>query len=285
MPEDLLEAREPPVLGAVPVRGRDDRRGGRQGRCGADPASQQTTLDAFGGAQTPNAERIRSNLLVGNGICLRSKDPNAKQVFGIDINPKTFPKMPGYAWVVDPEEGARSAPFRGYFLTDAQRDTWPHQINWRSLDVGAANAYGDEYLRRHELAAQAIEERRRRVEARRRGQANPQGTQLRKVVPAGGDGPSAADFGILTFPVWDPTDPAKFAVAPSAKPVKELHDGHRKVLDAMRAGCQSPKAIQDATGYGERQVYNLLRELIDMVRVRKDGRGAYLLINDGQVAA
>lgn len=236
-------------------------------------ASQQSTLDAFGGAGDNFAETIRANLLMGNGVILRSKDSNAKQVFKVDVNPSLFPAIPGYAFLVDPDEGARSAPFRGYYVTDSIRTQWPGEILWRSLDEGAAHAYGLEYLRRRELAEEAREAIRRRVAARRAGQfAEPRPAPP---APAGGyDGAEAIRaFGIATFPIWDPT---KFA---KPQPRREMHDGHRKILAAMGQGHRSPKAIQMATGYTERHVYGLLGDLLDEFRViEKTERGTYEML-------
>jgi hypothetical protein len=214
-------------------------------------ASQESTLGAFGGASN-TAEMIRSNLLTGNGVALRSKDANIKQVFRIDVNPSAFPDLPGYGFLVDPEPGGRSAPFRGYYLTDEQRGYWPQRIRWRSLDDGAANAYGRSYMRRRELAAEAREAVRRRVEARRAGRPvpGPDGVHL-----AAAARPSVL-LGVARFPVWNPP--------PVAVTRRPLHDGHRKVLDALASGHASPKQIQDAAGYSERQVYNLLGELREL---------------------
>ncbi|HEY6116746.1 MAG TPA: hypothetical protein VI172_12370, partial [Candidatus Dormibacteraeota bacterium] len=131
-------------------------------------ASQESTLGAFGGAGN-NAEMVRSNLLMGNGIMMRSKDANARQVFKVADDPSQFPPLAGYALLIDPEEGARTAPFRAYFLTDELRKVWPTKIRWRSLDDGTANAAGTFYLMRHQLAQMAKEQARRRIAERRAG--------------------------------------------------------------------------------------------------------------------
>ena len=222
-------------------------------------ASQQSTLDAFGGAGN-NAEALRSNLLTGNGLALKSKDQNAKQVFGIDINPKSFPDLPGYGFLIDCEPGGRSAPYRGYYLDDTTRDYWAQRITWRSLDPGAANAYGRDYIRRRELATEAREALRRRVEARRAG-TSVAPPVAESPVARGSDGASSLPS-VARFPRWVSGAPDRPAPGQPA-PRREMHAGHRKVLDAIAAGHRSPKAIQDATGYSERQVHNLLKELRD----------------------
>lgn len=239
-------------------------------------ASQMTTLDVFGGAGTANSEAIRTNLLAGNGVMLRSKDPNAKTIFGVDVNPKKFPPLAGYGFLIDSDPAARSAPFRGYYVTDRIRTEWPGQINWRSLDTGAASAWGRDYERRDEIAAEALEAVRRRLAARRAGQhAEP----ARPTTQSGGGGAVlAAPTG--GFPSW-----AKMIAAAQQvqrKP-KDLHDGHQQVLAAIRAGNTSPKPIAEAAGKSVRQVHNLLSELIAAGHVADGGRGRYVLA-DGVAA-
>ncbi|MFG1846797.1 hypothetical protein [Micromonospora carbonacea] len=258
------------------------REGGKVG-VAALLASQQTTLDVFGGAGSPNAEAIRTNLLAGNGVMLRSKDPNAKTIFGVEVNPKKFPPLAGYGFLVDSDPSARSAPFRGYYVTDRIRDEWPGQIVWRSLDPGAAAAWGRDYERRDEIAAEALEAVRRRLAARRAGQhATPAPTK-----PANGDvgtGPVAPSTG--RFPSWKTMLAAAQQQAQQTQKAKPLHDGHRRVLAAIHDGHTTPKTIVAATDYSERQVYNLLNDLADNHGlIRKQGHGQYVLTDGRQVAA
>lgn len=224
-------------------------------------ASQESTLGAFGGAGN-QAEMLRSNLLMGNGVMMRSKDANAKQVFKVEEDPSQFPALPGYALLIDPEEGARSAPFRAYFLTDGLRKEWPDKIRWRSLDQGSANAAGMTYLLRHQIAEMAKEEIRRRVDQRRSGEGL--GGNLDRIFAAarGNDGaqqPAPADEvdspAVAEFPVWNP--------ATEKVQARPMHDGHRKVLDALKVGFASPTPIAEATGYSVRRVHQILDELID----------------------
>jgi hypothetical protein len=222
-------------------------------------ASQESTLGAFGGAGN-NAEMLRSNILMGNGVMMRSKDANARQVFKVDEDPSQFPALPGYALLIDPEEGARSAPFRAYFLTDELRKEWPDKIRWRSLDDGSANAAGMTYLMRHQIAEMAKQEIRRRVEARRGG-THLCGNMDRIFAAArGSDGAGQTDpegdgAPVAQFPRWNP--------ATEQVQGREMHDGHRKVLDALKVGLVSPSPIAEATGYSVRRVHQILDELMD----------------------
>src|SRR5205085_414466 len=54
----------------------------------------------------------------------------------------------------DPDEGARSAPFRGYWVTDELAAYWPGRITWRTLPTRQANMAGKAYAKRHEVAAE-----------------------------------------------------------------------------------------------------------------------------------
>lgn len=222
-------------------------------------ATQEPTLGAFGGAGN-FSEQVRSNLLMGNGIMMRGKDPNARTVFRVQDDPSQFPELPGYALMVAGDSGGRTAPFRSYYLTDEQRAYWPQRITWRELDLGSANAAGLPYIMRRELAEKAREETRRRVAARRQGHNLAGQVDMvfaAAAAAAGGDGAEQGVPPVAQFPVWNPD-----AVAVE-KPAREMHAGHRRVLDAIAAGHTSPKAIQEATGYSERQVHNHLKDLRD----------------------
>lgn len=235
--------------------------------------TQESTLGAFGGAGVNNRpEMIRSNLLMGNGIMMRSMDANARQVFKVAEDPSQFPELPGYGLFVAGDSGDRRAPFRAWYLTNEQRAEWPTRIRWRSLDVGAGNAAGMDYLMRVELARLAREEIRRRVDERRSGTRIGGDTDRMFTAARGTDG--AAGMGdlpeITPFPTWNP--------ATGRMQTRDMHDGHRKVLDAIRAGTVSPTPIAEVTGYSVRRIHQLLDELMDeFAAVRRDGHGEYLL--------
>lgn len=222
-------------------------------------ASQQATLDVFGGAGTANSEAIRTNTLAGNGVMMRGKDPNARTIFGVDVNPKKFPALAGYGFLVDSDPNSRSAPFRGYYVTDAIRDEWPTQIDWLSLDPGSAAQWGDDYLRRDEIAQESLDAVRRRLAARKAGVVAEK--KAKEVEQAVTDTP--------TFPVWDKI------VYETAKANPNIHQGHDKILRAMEDGSGTPKTLMTATGYSDRQVANLLNDLITVGKVSRVGHGKY----------
>lgn len=222
-------------------------------------ASQVGTLDAFGkGAGT---DALRSNLIAGNLGILKCLSMNPKNVFGLDIDPRKFPNLPGYIYLVDRSGKGRTAPLRGYYLDDKARSVWAGRIVWRSLDTGAGNAYGDAYLRRREIASGDKEKLRERVEALRSGRRPTvdRTEQLRTVIRA--DSPDLVALQeVPQFPTWTPPQTWRL---PQQRARRPLHDGHRAVLAAMGGGHCKPKSIQDATGYSERQVHNLLGELVN----------------------
>lgn len=231
-------------------------------------ASQSPTLDAFGGAGNL-ADTLRSSVLQGNGVILKSKTSNVKQVFGVDIDPRQFPKLPGYAFLSDPEEGARSAPFRGYWVTDHLAKVWPPRLGWRELSTRQANIAGRLYANRKVQAAQQLEQDQRLLEMADQGVID-----FDAMVDAAVDGTAAGDmldFGDSMPAVrrvdrfWMPEEPNEAGLSP----------GQQKVLDAIRAGHTGPKAIREATGYSESQVHNLLDELKAAAAVRRLGHGRY----------
>lgn len=250
-------------------------------------ASQSPTLDAFGGAGN-GADTLRSSLLAGNGVILRSKSKNTKQVFEVDINPSAFPKLPGYAYLCDPDEGARSAPFRGYWVTDDMALTWPQRIHWRTLPPRQANYAGKHYARRHEMAAEQAMQDALLLQLADAGMLADL-EDLEQQIAAQGPAPSVdvVDVGGDMHPpvrrvvkFWTiPTDPAAAAVAAAAGSTEQgrppLTAGQRKVLDAITAGHSSPKEIALATSYSPSQVYNLLGELTGLGRITKTRFGRY----------
>lgn len=230
-------------------------------------ASQEPTLNAFGGAGSPYCEALRSSLLTGNGIMLAGDDPNAKTIFEVSANPKRFPAGGGYGYVAKPADGERAALFRSYFLDDQLKKTWPERITWRSLDGLPAAAVAPGYSGRE----RTYTDRKRVVNGMPLTTAPTPGT------PASASAGGTLDtFGGKGFPAWS-AFAAKLTARPKPSVRPELGDGHRKVLAAIRQGHQRPAAIMTATGYSERQVYNLLDALTAADLIRKTGYGRYSL--------
>lgn len=234
-------------------------------------ASQVNDLSAFG--TKGEAETLRSSLLMGNGIIMRTKANSAKGIFGVAIDPRQFPKIPGYGFLVDPDDDERSAPYRGWYVTDDVAKTWADRIAWATLDATAAGAAGPDYTERHSRRELARQLRRERVEAARAGRLVRErtcGPVVTRTVPA------VPQFTPLRFPTWDP---ASFRpAAPS------LSSGHRQVAAALQDGrglvagqryCK-PSTMAAEVGLTERRVHTILKDLIrrGVVRVG-DTQGHY----------
>lgn len=226
-------------------------------------ASQEPTLGAFGGAGSPYCEVLRSNLLSGNGIMLAGKDPNAKTIFGVDDNPKTFPTYGGYGMVTSPAPGERQAHFRGYYLSERLRKYWPERITWRDLSTSEGHvAMGPAYAQRERSFAD------RKASILGRPPARTAVPAQRQPEPAGGgDGIALKVFGGGTFPIW-----TVFETKARQDAQQRLKPSHEKVIAAIRSGHTSPQRIADAVDLSVRQVHNLLDDLAEAGVVRGGGR-------------
>lgn len=235
-------------------------------------ASQDPLLSAFGGSGAGNnAETLRSNMLMGNGLVFASKAKDVKQVFGIDVDPSSFPPIPGYAYVVSPVPGARSAPYRNYHFTDAQARVIPQQIMWRELDPGAANAYGPAYRDRKVLAARALEAKRAKVEAMRNGL--PVTPAVTRTIPA----PPCPVPEVAQFPVWR-------SVPTTVHPVDAVRiaDIHRRAAAAitegvvLKNGFTMPSLLAKHLGCSTRWAHDALHHLVELGVMRPgDKQGQY----------
>jgi hypothetical protein len=237
-------------------------------------ASQSPKLEAFG--STNLADTLRASLLDGNGLILRSKNPNAKQVFGVDISPRKFPKLPGYGYVCDPDPGARSAPFRGFWVTDELAVYWPARIVWRTLPGRQANFAGKTYAKRHEVADEQRFADEMLLAMADAGSLDEIEALEQRMNAAAASTVDVIEFGDSHPPVrrvtkfWE-QQPHSGGGGPA-----RLSTGQQKVLDAIARGQDSPKEIMAATGYSSSQVYNLLKALEEEHgAITKAGYGRY----------
>lgn len=232
-------------------------------------ASQVATLDAFGGAGKSGVDVLRSSLRAGNGVILRSLSNNTKTVFGVDLDPTQFPEIPGYAYYVAGKSStARTAPFRGYYLDDAARVDWPARITWRALDAGEGNAWGNGYAGRKAQAEAARAAALRRIADAKAGiRPAAGGAVVARTIQAPSPRPAPA-FHIASFPTWT-------APAAPARPV--LTATQRAVLAAIAGGASRPGQIAQVVDVQDRQVYNVLDELLEAGLVHKPGHGRYVV--------
>ncbi|WP_433732556.1 hypothetical protein ACQP2Y_46725 (plasmid) [Actinoplanes sp. CA-051413] len=271
-----LSAKENPLLAAATqLAFCSIAREGRKNGVALILASQSPTLDAFGSSGL--ADTLRACLLDGNGVILRSNTSNAKTVFGVDINPKKFPKLAGYGYLCDPGVGARSAPFRGYWVTDELAAYWPSRITWRSLPARQANFAGKDYAQRREVAAEQQFADQMLIAMADAGTVDEIEALEQRM-----DAAAAARSTVDVVEFGDSHPPvrrvAKFWEQPAGgaggRPA-QLSTGQQKVLDAIRAGHAMPKEITTATGYSSSQVYNLLGELKTMNLIAQPRQGRY----------
>lgn len=227
-------------------------------------ASQYPGVETFGGD-----DALRSSLMAGgNTFVLRTSSKTSKSIIaGLQVDPSELPAIPGYAYVVAASGTGRTAPFRGFDLgdDDAVR-AWMDSVTWRGLDDLAANAFGDLYTRRHLNAAYATERAKFAIEEMRAGR--PVKPLKEPSLPAASDGEDAGT--VVTFPAFPTDEPCQDG----------LKEAEARVVDAIRAGNRTPKAIQDATGYGETHVRNTLRDLVAAGRIAQAGKGRPYAPND-----
>lgn len=135
-------------------------------------ASQYSGLPTFGGN-----EALRASLLDGNGAAMRLSSRISQQLIpGLELDPARFPALPGYLYyIAAADSDARTAPGRGEWLPgdrDKERfpgipvptvQEWFERVGQPELDKLTARAFGDEFLRRHERAAEQEEADRRLI--------------------------------------------------------------------------------------------------------------------------
>lgn len=237
-------------------------------------ADQVATLDAFGAGA--GADALRSSVCSGNLLILRSKTYNTKNVLpGVDVDPTKFPRIPGYAYLIDDTGKRRSAPLRGYYLTDQARDEWGERITWPALDDGAAGAAGGGYRDRHHQAMVDQAALGEWVAAMREGREptaeGAMATMPAEPRPAGGDGTDHPGFRLVPFPRWSDWQQQTQPAAAPAGPRTSVE----VVYGLVAAGVSSPGELQARSGYSETGVRNALRQLAEAGRVRRDRHGVW----------
>lgn len=245
-------------------------------------ASQMGTLAAVFGGGATFADAIRSNLLMGNGVMLKSLSKSARGVFRTQVDPTLFPDRPGYALLCG--TGLREAPFLGYFASDAVQDYWLPRMTWWPLDAGSANAWGADYIHRNAGVEADRAAKRARVEARRAGTVVAPERAVEPItrrVPA----VTSSPFGpVPAFPVW--RSPRR--AVPAADPV--MPEVARKVLAEMRLGeilvegYARPSWLARRLDYSERHIHTALNELLAGGFVRKGDTQGHWYLNDKKLS-
>jgi len=229
-------------------------------------ASQVATLDAFGGQDS-----LRSSLVAGNLVLMRTESNNTRNVLsGVSVDPTEFPPIPGYGFLEDKTRERRSAPFRGYYFTDAARIEWGPKIQWLELDAGAANAAGDSYVHRREEAEANRAGLADRLAAMRAGKVQP-GRQE----PA--EAASAAEplKPLVPYrpPSWPPEGPAQQEGGNAGAAVRRTAPD--VIYDLVAQGVTSPGELEKRSGYSGTAVRNALKQLEKRGRVQNPQHGTW----------
>lgn len=232
--------------------------------------SQYPGLITFGGD-----EALRSSVMEGNALVLRStSNQTGGLMAGLSVDPKTLPKIPGYAYVQGSEEtGTRTAPFRN---RHTEPKGGPGAARWLAaqprpgldqLSVTATLATGTAYRDRHTSTTTGREGSRARVEALRNGHLP---ADMLKGPSRTAQAPTIAE--VVEFPTFQLIHGA--AETPTAaESGQRLSSSHRAVLDAVRAGASRPKDIQAAVGLKHRRVAEILSDLLASGHLTKTGNG------------
>lgn len=237
-------------------------------------ATQQAQLAAAFGGHPKYSDAIRANLLVGNGVMLRGKSKSAQQIFRVEADPTTFPPRPGYAFLADPAEGARSAPLLGYFVSDDLQAYWSQRITWRELDRGSATVYGPSYARRKEIADADREAKRLRVEARKAGRPLPVDVTVTRTISASSSSVRASTsspFGPVTaLPVWKNPGTTLVGTPQPSSAVPRVAGIHRRVAaaiaqgDVVRSGHTMPHLVAERLGVSTKWASGALKDLVEL---------------------
>lgn len=238
-------------------------------------ASQDPTLNAFGGMDV-----LRSSVCSGNLLVMRIRSKSSPGVLpGLEVDPARFPQVAGYGYLVDYTGRRRTAPYRGYYLTDEARERAGREVIWPELDAASAAVAGEDYLRRREREEESRLRLLAELEALRAGRPALVDEPER---PVGMDQEQRVRYrGLLPVPTFPrlrlvTTGPSDARVAPPpAPPVETAVDA---VAAALRAGARTPAELQSRTGYGETSVRQALRALAEQGRARRVRHGVWELV-------
>jgi hypothetical protein len=234
-------------------------------------ASQVPTLDAFGLKTGQRA--LRGSVVTGNLVLLRVADKGTSGILpGLSgIDPAHFPAIPGYAYLVDiGNTGRRSAPFRGYYVTDAARDQAAADATWPTLDSAAAGAAGPAYRARHDQAEANRTALVARLAALARGEDPDAGQRQPATRPASTD-PAPQVIPYPRWRVWQQSDAAQSTTERSG-PRRTAVD---VVAELVAAGVTATGDIETRSGYSETHVRNALATLAAAGRVHRVRHGVW----------
>ncbi|MGH3627212.1 MAG: hypothetical protein ACRDRL_07215 [Sciscionella sp.] len=205
--------------------------------------------DQDGSLETFKKDVLRSSLMAGNCVGLRTDSRSQGQILGDGkFNLRDLPKIPGFGYTIATDDTGRTAPYRGQWLPDAEDaeelasrgealpeglrliEDWYPSAPKAALDTGTLEA-GD------------------RVDRTRGRRAEPV---------------AASEL---------PPAPSPAAVPTVALPA--MSESQAKVLAALGEGADRPTAIAEQVGLTRQQVTTLLGQLVDADQAVRSGYGRY----------
>jgi hypothetical protein len=199
--------------------------------------------------------------LMANVIVMRTGSNQTKNLLpGLPVNPEMLPKIPGFGYSVG-VDGARTAPFRSEYQKEPEYWYKLYAELVPPMDTLTANAIGEDYQLRREVAVEEQDQNRQWVEEMRSGS-----------LPTQADEPGLDD--------WGPGEqqPAAFQVVrfPSAV-VPPEKSGRERVLVAVAKGITRTAEIRDEVRLSNSQVAAILKSLLESNELEQPTRGVYAI--------
>jgi hypothetical protein len=217
--------------------------------------TQYASLESLGGQ-----EPLRASLLANAIVMKANSKENKNLITGLDVNPETLPKIPGFGYVIG-VDGTRTAPFRAEYLADPAR--WFEEYRMAVLDALSANAAGQVYQGRRQTQAELHESNRQKVAAMRGGTYRPEVDEpdLDDESPA-----EPGAFKVMQFPS---------PVAPPESPRPQDVPSWQRILTLVGQGVTRTAEIQKAVGLSPSQTAAVLKQLLEDKRLEQPTRGVY----------
>lgn len=212
--------------------------------------SQYPGLSTFAGS-----EPLRAAIMAGNAAVMHADSrQNGQLMPGLQVDPLTLPKVPGYSYTVASRSWGRTAPFRDRYVKEPA--DWMTLYRQPKLDQLAARVAGKIYSERHQRAAadrEALEAQLAAVVGDRRTPTAP-----------------AAAGGTLLVPTFPTLDGLQLSIA---KP--DLSDAQERVWEALGTESRRYAELIDITGWSKSRLTVVLRDMVDAGHLTKEGHGKY----------
>jgi len=225
--------------------------------------SQYPGLSTFAGS-----EPLRAAIMAGNSAVMYADSrQNGQLMPGLQVDPLTLPKLPGYSYTVASRGWGRTAPFRDRYVKDPA--AWMGRYPQPALDKLAVRAASEIYANRHERAAADREA----LEA-----------ELAGMVGGHSKSASATAGGTLAVPDFPTLKAVASGIgsddrASSAEPLNAarlgLSQAQARVWDALGAEEVRYAELLEATGWSKSRLTTVLRDMVDAGHLTKETHGRY----------